>query len=253
MEYAAGKLCGQVAIVTGAAQGMGAASAGALAREGVRVVVCDLDGEKAAQVAREIDPSGERTLGSQTDVAREEEVEALVATTLERFGKVDILVNNAGVLRSTRVEEISAAEWDLVLDANLKGTFLCSRAVLANMKANKYGRIVNMSSSAGRSVSTLGGAHYTTAKAGVLGFTRALAKEMAPFGITANSICPGLIDTEMVRENCSPERLRAYEESFPISRLGTRDEVARLVLFLVADASYITGAAFDINGGDLMI
>lgn len=253
MEYAAGKLCGQVAIVTGAAQGMGAASAGALAREGVRVVVCDLDGEKAAQVAREIDPSGERTLRSQTDVAREEEVESLVATTLERFGKVDILVNNAGVLRSTRVEEISAAEWDLVLDANLKGTFLCSRAVLANMKANKYGRIVNMSSSAGRSVSTLGGAHYTTAKAGVLGFTRALAKEMAPFGITANSICPGLIDTEMVRENCSPERLRAYEESFPISRLGTRDEVARLVLFLVADAPYITGAAFDINGGDLMI
>ena len=253
MEYAEGKLCGQVAIVTGAAQGMGAASARALAREGVRVVVCDLDGEKAAQVAREIDPSGERTLGSQTDVAREEEVEALVATTLERFGKVDILVNNAGVLRSTRVEEISAAEWDLVLDANLKGTFLCSRAVLANMKANKYGRIVNMSSSAGRSVSTLGGAHYTTAKAGVLGFTRALAKEMAPFGITANSICPGLIDTEMVRENCSPERLQAYEESFPISRLGSRDEVARLVLFLVADASYITGAAFDINGGDLMI
>ena len=253
MEYAEGKLCGQVAIVTGAAQGMGAASARALAREGVRVVVCDLDGEKVAQVAREIDPSGERTLGSQTDVAREEEVEALVATTLERFGKVDILVNNAGVLRSTRVEEISAAEWDLVLDANLKGTFLCSRAVLANMKANKYGRIVNMSSSAGRSVSTLGGAHYTTAKAGVLGFTRALAKEMAPFGITANSICPGLIDTEMVRENCSPERLQAYEESFPISRLGSRDEVARLVLFLVADASYITGAAFDINGGDLMI
>ena len=253
MEYAEGKLCGQVAIVTGAAQGMGAASARALAREGVRVVVCDIDGEKVAQVAREIDPSGERALGLQTDVAREDEVEALVAAALERFGKIGILVNNAGVLRSTRVEEISAAEWDLVLDANLKGTFLCSRAVLANMKANKYGRIVNMSSSAGRSVSTLGGAHYTTAKAGVLGFTRALAKEMAPFGITANSICPGLIDTEMVRENCPPERLQAYEESFPISRLGTQDEVARLVLFLVADASYITGAAFDINGGDLMV
>ena len=253
MAYAEGKLCGQVAIVTGAAQGMGAASAHALSREGVRVVVCDLNGEKAVQVAREIDPSGERSLGLQTDVTSEDEVEALVATTLERFGKIGILVNNAGVLRSTRVEEISAAEWDLVLDANLKGTFLCSRAVLANMKANKYGRIINMSSSAGRSVSTLGGAHYTTAKAGVLGFTRALAKEMAPFGITANSICPGLIDTEMVRENCSPERLQAYEESFPISRLGSRDEVARLVLFLVADASYITGAAFDINGGDLMI
>jgi len=253
MEYAEGKLCSQVAIVTGAAQGMGAASAHALSREGVRVVVCDLNGEKAVQVAREIDPDGEKAIGLQTDVANEDEVEALVATTLERFGKISILVNNAGVLRSTPVEKISTAEWDLVLDANLKGTFLCSQAVLANMKANKYGRIINMSSSAGRSVSTLGGAHYTTAKAGVLGFTRALAKEMAPFGITANSICLGLIDTEMVRENCSPEQLQAYEESFPISRLGTRDEVARLVLFLVADASYITGAVFDINGGDLMI
>ena len=253
MEYAEGKLCSQVAIVTGAAQGMGAASAHALSREGVRVVVCDLNGEKAVQVAQKIDPDGEKAIGLQTDVANEDEVEALVATTLERFGKISILVNNAGVLRSTPVEKISTAEWDLVLDANLKGTFLCSQAVLANMKANKYGRIINMSSSAGRSVSTLGGAHYTTAKAGVLGFTRALAKEMAPFGITANSICPGLIDTEMVRENCSPEQLQAYEESFPISRLGTRDEVARLVLFLIADASYITGAAFDINGGDLMI
>ncbi|MDP6701172.1 MAG: SDR family oxidoreductase, partial [Candidatus Latescibacteria bacterium] len=100
---------------------------------------------------------------------------------------------------------------------------------------------------------TLGGAHYTTAKAGILGFTRALAKEMAPYGITANSICPGLIDTDMARENCTPERLQAYEQSFPISRLGTQDEVARLVLFLAADAAYITGAAFDINGGDLML
>jgi 3-oxoacyl-[acyl-carrier protein] reductase len=253
MEQSEGKLHGQVAIVTGAAQGMGAESARVLARQGARVVVCDLNGEKAKQVAREIDPAGEQALGLKTDVADEGDVAALVDATLERFGKIGILVNNAGVLRSTRVEEISAAEWDLVLDANLKGTFFCSKAVLANMKANKYGRIINMSSSAGRSVSTLGGAHYTTAKAGVLGFTRALAKEMAPFGITANSICPGLIDTEMVRENCSAERLQAYEESFPISRLGTRDEVARLVLFLAADAPYITGAAFDINGGDLMI
>ena len=156
MEYAVGKLCSQVAIVTGAAQGMGAASAHALSREGVRVVVCDLNGEKAVQVAQKIDPDDEKAIGLQTDVANEDEVEALVATTLERFGKISILVNNAGVLRSTPVEKISTAEWDLVLDANLKGTFLCSQAVLANRKANKYGRIINMSSSAGRSVSTLG-------------------------------------------------------------------------------------------------
>ena len=122
MEYAEGILCGQVAIVTGAAQGMGAASAGALAREGVRVVVCDLDGEKAAQVAREIDPSGERTLGSQTDVAREEEVEALVATTLERFGKVDILVNNAGIYQRTPLESIEEADWDRELNPGIPKT-----------------------------------------------------------------------------------------------------------------------------------
>ncbi len=253
MAQPAGKIHGQVAIITGAAQGMGAASARVLAREGARVVVCDINGAKAEEVAREIDPAGEQALGLQTDVTNERDVATLINRTLEHFGKIGILVNNAGVLRSTRVEGISAEEWDLVLDANLKGTFFCSQAVLANMKSNRYGRIINMSSSAGRSVSTLGGAHYTTAKAGVLGFTRALAKEMAPFGITANSICPGLIDTEMARENCSPERLQAYEQSFPISRLGTRDEVARLVLFLAADAAYITGAAFDINGGDLMI
>jgi len=248
-----GKLDGQVAIVTGAAQGMGAETARVLAREGARIVACDIDGERVEQVAREIDPEGKKALGLNADVTDELEVAALVDTTLERFGTISILVNNAGVLRSTRVDEITAEEWDLVLDANLKGTFFCSKAVLATMKKNGFGRIINMSSSAGRSVSTLGGAHYTTAKAGVLGFTRALAAEVAAFGITANAVCPGLIDTEMVRSNCSPERLRAYEESFPVSRLGSREEVARLVLFLAVNAPYITGASIDINGGDLMI
>ena len=247
------KLEGRVAIVTGAAQGMGAHIARAIAADGAAVALCDLDGERVKRVAGDIDPRGERAFARRTDVTVEEEVTALVETAVSRFGTVSILVNNAGILRSTAVDEISTEEWDLVLDANLKGTFFCSRAVLPTMKQAGFGRIINMSSSAGRSVSTLGGAHYTTAKAGVLGFTRALAKEMAPYGITANSVCPGLIDTEMARANCSPERLLAYEESFPISRLGTPDEVARLVLFLAADAPYITGAAFDINGGDLMI
>ena len=253
MGRSEGQLAGQVAIVTGAAQGMGATIARLLAQEGAGVILSDLDREKVARVAAEIDPTGDRALALQTDVTRAPEVAAMVRAALDRFGTLSILVNNAGVLRPTRVDEITEEEWDLVLDVNLKGTFLCSSAVLATMKENRFGRIVNMSSSAGRSVSTLGGAHYTTAKAGVLGFTRALAKEMAPFGITANAICPGLIDTEMVRANCSPDRLRAYEESFPISRLGTPDEVARLVLFLITDATYITGASIDINGGDLMI
>ena len=253
MNQSRGKLCDQVAVVTGAARGMGRAIAAALAGEGARVMVTDVDGEGVKQAAEGLDPGGTRVLWQKTDVTRENEVAGMVDRTLEAFGAVSILVNNAGVLRSTPVDEISKAEWDQVLDVNLNGTFLCTAAVLPTMKKNRYGRIVNISSSAGRSVSTLGGAHYTTSKAAVLGFTRALAKEMAPHGITANAVCPGLIDTEMVRQNCSPERLIAYEKSFPISRLGTPEEVAQLVVFLCAEADYITGATIDINGGDLMI
>ena len=248
-----GRLGDQVAIVTGAAQGMGATIATRLAREGAAVVACDINGEQVAGVVEEIKAAGGRAQSLEVDVTSESDVARMVDTALESCGSVSVLVNNAGILRATRIEEISTEEWDLVLDANLKGTFFCSRAVLAPMKQNGFGRIVNMSSSAGRSVSTLGGAHYTTAKAGVLGLTRAMAKELGSHGITVNAICPGLIDTEMARANCTPERLRAYEESFPIPRLGLPDEVGDLVLFLVADAAYITGASIDINGGDLMM
>ena len=242
------KLLGRVAIVTGAAQGIGREIAERLARAGVNVVVSDINGEKAQSVADNIS-----ALGLKTDVTNEEDVGNMVQNTIKRYGTVDILVNNAGILRPTRIDNITKKEWELVLDVNLNGTFLCTKAVLKIMKEKRFGRIINMSSSAGRSVSTLGGAHYTAAKAAVLGFTRAVAKEVASYGITANAICPGLIDTEMVRSDCSPEKIKTYENSFPISRLGTPEEVADIVLFLVADASYITGAAIDINGGDLMI
>lgn len=242
------ELNGRVAIVTGAAQGMGNSIALALANKGANVVIADLNGEKAEQVATEING-----LGLKVDVTKEDEVENMVSVALEKYGTIDILVNNAGILRPTRINDITKKEWDLVLDVNLNSTFLCTKAVLGVMKKNKFGRIINMSSSAGRSVSTLGGAHYTAAKAAILGFTRAVAKEMAPFGITANSVCPGLIDTEMVRSDCSVEQIKNYENSFPINRLGTPEEVAALVLFLISDAAYITGAAIDINGGDLMI
>ncbi len=243
-----GKLVGKVAIVTGAGQGMGKAIATSLASEGINVVIADINGKVAEETAQSLNG-----LGIKVDVTKESEVEAMVATTLEKYGRVDILVNNAGILRPTRIGDITKQEWDLVLDVNLNGTFLCTKAVLNSMKKNGYGRIINMSSSAGRSVSTLGGAHYTAAKAAVLGFTRAIAKEMASFGITSNSVCPGLIDTEMVRSDCTVEQIKKYEDSFPIHRLGTPEEVAALVLFLISDATYITGAALDINGGDLMI
>ena len=253
MEHSVGKLSNQVAVVTGAGQGMGAATAACLAHEGAVVIVSDINESKAAGVAEEINNSGGRATPVKIDVTKEDEVASMVECAIDNYGTVSILVNNAGILYPTRIDHVTKAEWDQVLDVNLNGTFLCSKAVLQTMKEKRYGRIVNMSSSAGRSVSTLGGIHYTAAKAGVLGLTRAMAKEVAPFGITVNAVCPGLIDTEMVRVECTPERIKGYEESFPISRLGTPEEVAQLILFLVTDSKYITGASIDINGGDLMM
>ena len=253
MQHSARKLSNQVAIVTGAGQGMGAATAVRLAREGAAVIVSDINEGKAARVTEKIKDSGGTAMSAKTDVTKEDEVASMVERAIDNYGTVSILVNNAGILYPTRIDDVTKAEWDQVLDVNLNGTFLCSKAVLPIMKEKGYGRIVNMSSSAGRSVSTLGGVHYTAAKAGVLGLTRAMAKEVAPFGITLNAVCPGLIDTEMVRTECTPERIKGYEESFPISRLGTPEEVAQLVLFLVTDSQYITGASIDINGGDLMM
>lgn len=253
MEQSEGKLSNQVAIVTGAGQGMGAATAARLAHEGAAVVVSDINESKTARVAEEINNSGGRAVSAKTDVTKEDEVASMVGCAIDTYGSVSVLVNNAGILYPTRIDDVTKAEWDQVLDVNLNGTFLCSKAVLPTMKQKGYGRIVNMSSSAGRSVSTLGGVHYTAAKAGVLGLTRAMAKEVAPFGITVNAVCPGLIDTEMVRIECTPERIKGYEESFPIARLGTPEEVAQLILFLVTDSQYITGASIDINGGDLMM
>ena len=140
------------------------------------------------------------------------------------------------------------------MDVNLKGTFLCSQAALPFMQKKGWGRIINFSSTAGKNISTVGGAHYTAAKAGILGFTRHLAKEVARDGITVNAVCPGLIDTEMVRDTINDERTQKYAESFPIPRLGKPEEVAELVAFLASnEAAYITGASLDINGGDLMI
>lgn len=244
----------RTAVITGAGRGMGRSVAEALAARGARVVINDADAELARNTARELAASGAEAVaiaGSVTDAAA---IKAMVAQTLERFGGVDILVNNAGVLRPTKVIDIPEEEWDFVVGVNLKGTFLCSQAVLPAMQKTGWGRIINFSSTAGKNVSTVGGAHYTAAKAGILGFTRHLAKEVACDGITVNAVCPGLIDTEMVRATISDERVRAYAESFPIPRLGRPEEVAELVAFLASEqAAYITGASLDINGGDLMI
>ncbi len=248
------ELAGKVAIVTGAGQGMGYAVAHRLAAAGASLVINDVNAAAAVCSAAALRAAGHTALAVPGDVASSEDVRGIVAATLDRYGGIHILINNAGVLRPTAVIDIEEAEWDLVVNVNLKGTYLCSRAVLPAMREAGWGRIVNFSSTAGKNVSTVGGAHYTAAKAGVLGFTRHLAKEAAPYGITVNAVCPGLIDTEMVRATISDEQTSAYAASFPIARLGAPEEVAELVAFLASDrAAYITGASLDINGGDLMI
>jgi NAD(P)-dependent dehydrogenase (short-subunit alcohol dehydrogenase family) len=247
-------LSGRVALVTGAGQGMGRAVAGALAARGAVVVVNDINPAAAEAAAVELSEGGAAAAAIAADVIDAAAVRAMVEQTVARFGGLHILVNNAGVLRPTKVIEIAEAEWDWVIAVNLKGTFLCSQAVLPAMQEAGWGRIVNFSSTAGKNVSTVGGAHYTAAKAGILGFTRHLAKEVAASGITVNAVCPGLIDTEMVRATIDDARCDAYARSFPIPRLGRPEEVAELVAFLASDrAAYITGASLDINGGDLMI
>ncbi len=245
---------GRVAIVTGAGRGMGRAVAARLAAGGAKLVVNDLDADSAERAAGALQESGAEALATPGDVTSSADVAGMVAGALEHFGRIHVLVNNAGVLRPTPVFDIEEEEWDMVVNGNLKSTYLCSRAVLPAMRDQGWGRIVNFSSTAGKNVSTVGGAHYTASKAAILGFTRHLAKEEAAHGITVNAVCPGLIDTEMVRSTISKERTAAYASSFPMARLGEPYEVAELVAFLASDkAAYITGASLDINGGDLTV
>ena len=242
---------GRVAIVTGAARGLGRAAAERLYERGASVAVNVRDRRRAQSLARSI---GERALAVPGDVASPGVPEEIVRLTIERFGRVDILINNAALARSTRFPNLTADDWRLALEVNMTAPFLLIKAVFPTMRAQKYGRIVNVSSSAGRTVSTLGGAHYTASKAGLLGLTRAAAKELGPHGITVNAVCPGMIDTELTRENASDELLERLAASYPVPRLGTALEVADLICFAASEAAgYITGASLDINGGDLMM
>jgi NAD(P)-dependent dehydrogenase (short-subunit alcohol dehydrogenase family) len=242
---------GRVAVVTGAWRGLGRAAVARLHERGASVAVNVRDCERAEALASEI---GARAFAVPGDVVAEGIPDQIVRRTLERFGRIDILVNNAALPLSTRFPDVTAEEWRRALEVNLTAPFLMTKAVFPAMRAQRYGRIINISSSAGRMVSTLGGAHYTASKAGLLGLTRATAKELGKFGITVNSICPGMIDTELTREHASDELLERLAANYPVPRLGTALEVADLICFAASEAAgYMTGASLDINGGDLMM
>ena len=233
---------------------MGESFAKVLAASGGTVAVVDIDGASASRVASGINESGANARPFRCDVSRFEDAVALAQEVGRELGSPEILVNNAGILRPTPFADISPQEWEAVMRVNVDGVFFCCKAVSPFMVARRYGRIINISSTAGKASSTFGGVHYTASKAAVLGITRHLARELAPFGINVNAVCPGSIDTPMVHENATEEVIEQGVSKIPLGRLGRPDEVADLVLFLASHASsFITGASIDINGGELTV
>jgi 3-oxoacyl-[acyl-carrier protein] reductase len=247
-------LIGMRALVTGGGAGIGRAISLAMAGAGADIAVMDLDGEAAVQVAAEVEQLGRKGLALRGSVSDPASVQSVVEAMIAGLGGIDILVNNAGYARPTEsVLDLSEDQWDRVLSVNLKGPFLLSKAVLTYMKQQHSGRIINISSLAGRSTSVFMGADYTASKAGLLGFTRHLAREVAPHGIRVNAVCPGSTDTGFI-QSATPEARQATAKAVPLGRMGTPDEIAGAVLFLASDlSSYVTGTTLDVNGGLLMI
>jgi NAD(P)-dependent dehydrogenase (short-subunit alcohol dehydrogenase family) len=234
---------------------MGKRNALRFAAEGAIVIANDVNAASAGALVAELTRSKAEAMLAVGSVGDADAVGRMVDAAVARFGRIDVLVNNAGIGPATRpLDHITDDEWDRTLDIDLTGVFNCMRAVLPGMKERRYGKIVNISSSAGRSVSTFAGAHYTAAKAGVLGLTRHAAFEYAPYNININAIAPGTIDTELLRGAISADRIAEEALKIPLRRIGTVDDESNLVLFLASDeSSYITGATIDINGADLLL
>ena len=245
------KLKGKVALVTGAAQGIGKAIALLLARNGADIVVSDINLEKAEETAKEIGAIGPKAVAVKVDVANLSDVDQMVTGILEKLAKIDILVNNAGITRDKLILRMTEEDWDAVLGVNLKGTFNCTKAVLRHMAKQRSGKIVNIASVVGE-MGNAGQANYSASKAGVIGLTKTIAREYAQRGINVNAIAPGYIETPMTE--ALPEKAKEeLRRLIPMERLGKPEDVAEAVLFLVSEeSSYITGQVLNVNGGIYM-
>jgi 3-oxoacyl-[acyl-carrier protein] reductase len=245
------ELRGKVALVTGGAQGIGKAVALMLARHGADLIVADVNLEKAAETAKEVEASGRGAMAVNVDVTRLSDVEKMVESAVGRFGKIDILINNAGIARDKLILRMTEEDWDAVLDVNLKGTFNCTKAVIRQMSKQRSGKIVNIASVVGE-MGNAGQANYSASKAGVIGLTKTIAREFAQRGINVNAIAPGYIQTPMT--DVLPDKAKEeLKRMIPMERLGQPEDVAHAVLFLVSEASsYVTGQVLNVNGGIYM-
>ena len=247
-----GKLEGKTAIVTGASRGIGAEIAKYLAKEGARIAVNYSGSQsKAEEVVNEITANGGEAFAIQASVSDVESVSAMISETMNRFGSIDILVNNAGITRDNLLMRMKENEWDDVINTNLKGVFLCTKAVTRQMMKQRSGRIINISSVVGVS-GNAGQANYVAAKAGVIGLTKTTAKELASRNINVNAIAPGFITTEMTDE-LSEEVKNQMLTQIPLAKLGNPEDVAKAVVFLASeDSNYITGQTLHVDGGMVM-
>jgi NAD(P)-dependent dehydrogenase (short-subunit alcohol dehydrogenase family) len=247
------RLRGKVAVITGGAQGLGRAITLGMAREGAKAVVADLQEDKAESVAKEARALGAEALALEVNVASEPSVQRLADETFKRFGGVDILVNDAGVYLRSPVVSKSEEDWDRTLNVNLGGNFLCARAFVPAMRKQRSGRIISIASS----IAHTGAkefADYAASKAAIIGFVKALARELGPDGITVNAICPGSANTDMPRRHRSEEEVMARLRATPLGHVLEPEDIAGSVLFLASDAAaYITGQAYNVNCGTVMI